>query len=679
MEISNFDVFALAKELNEILSNGIIDNIYQVEDILIIRVNTLDGKEDLIVKRDSRINITNYDYPIPPYPSQFVKSIRKKINNRKILEVKQYGLDRILVLKLSNYGEEPWRFVIELFGKGNFILLDQENIVKVAKSYKKFRNRKILANKKYNFPKSYGMNFLELDLDEFNELFEQNEGEIVRIIARRINIAGVYSEEICFRADIDKTTLSENLTKDQIEKLYKSLKDVRNQLLFGKIKANIVLNENNIPEIVLPFELEKYQDFKKEYFNTFNEAVDVFFSKIDSKSLKKPTNNKLKKKIEAQKKILKNQREYINELEQERKKYYEQGDFIYAHFNSLQNLLNVITQARNKGYDWDAIERKLKFAKQENMKGTQYFKKLVPAKKQMVIEIEGNEVYLSLNKSIGENASMIYSRGKKSSQKLKGTKDAIKKTIKKIENLRKKEKLEKEEVDFLVKKPEKKWYEKYHSFISSEGFRVVGGRDSSSNEAIYRKYIEKNDLVFHTDFPGSPLAVVKNPENEEIPQETIKETAQFVASYSIAWKEGWGYADVFYVTPDQVSKNPPTGEYLKKGSFMITGKKQFVRHVKTELDVGLKFVELENRPTDEVDVYYPKVICGPEPAIERKAKVKLKIKPSSTGLSKGKLAKKIKRKFIEQVSQEMEKWVEILSLDDIILELPNGNSIINYE
>ncbi|MFO8019305.1 MAG: ribosome rescue protein RqcH [Promethearchaeia archaeon] len=679
MEISNFDVFALAKELNEFLANGIIDNIYQVEDILIIRINTVNGNKDLIVKKDSRINITEYEYPIPSYPSQFVQSIRKKINNRKILEITQYKLDRIIVIKLSNYGNEPWKFVIELFGKGNFILLNEENIVKIAKNYKKFRNREILANKEYQFPKSYGKDFLKLDLEEFRELFEENDGEIVRIMARRINIAGVYSEEMCFRAGIKKITLAENLTEDQTKNLYKSLKDLRNQLLFGKIKANIVFDDEGEPKIVLPFELEKFKKNQKEYFDTFNEAVDVFFSKLDSKSLKKPTDNKLKKKIQTQKKILKNQREYINELKEDKKDYYKHGDFIYAHFNSLQNLLNVISEARKKEYDWDEIERKMEFAKQENMEGAQYFKKLIPAKKQVVIEINGDEVYLSLNKSIGENASMIYSRGKKSAQKLEGTKNAIKKTEQKIRKLQKKEELEKDEVDFLVKKPEKKWFEKYHSFFSSEGFLVVGGRDASSNEAIYRKYIEKNDLVFHTDFPGSPLAVVKNPEDQKIPEQTVKETAQFVASYSIAWKECWGYADVFYVTPDQVSKNPPSGEYLKKGSFMITGKKEFIRHVKTELEIGLKFVKIENRPTDDVDVFYPKVICGPDSAIQKRSDISLTMKPLSNGMSKGKLAKKIKNQFFKQAEEEMKKWVEILSLDDIILEIPNGDSIIKYD
>ena len=61
------------------------------------------------------------------------------------------------------------------------------------------------------------------------------------------------------------------------------------------------------------------------------------------------------------------------------------------------------------------------------------------------------------------------------------------------------------------------------------------------------------------------------------PEKTIQETAEFVASYSKAWKEIWGYADVFYVNADQVSKSPPAGEYLPKGSFMILGKKKFLK------------------------------------------------------------------------------------------------------
>jgi len=183
-------------------------------------------------------------------------------------------------------------------------------------------------------------------------------------------------------------------------------------------------------------------------------------------------------------------------------------------------------------------------------------------------------------------------------------------------------------------------------------------------------------LVFHTTFPGSPLTLIKNPKKNIIPENTIQEAADFVASYSRAWKENWGVVDVFYVNPDQVSKSPPSGEYLPKGSFMISGKKNFIKNAKTELAVGLNLVEVDMETNDQEEIKYPKIICGPLPAIKKKSNNIITINPSKTGLSKGKLAKKIKSLLIKNSERGLKKWINLLSIDEIILYLPSGSSYI---
>ena len=49
----------------------------------------------------------------------------------------------------------------------------------------------------------------------------------------------------------------------------------------------------------------------------------------------------------------------------------------------------------------------------------------------------------------------------------------------------------------------------------------------------------------------------------------LRETANFASVYSSAWKHGWGNTDIFYVYPNQVSKTPKSGEFLKKESSLI--------------------------------------------------------------------------------------------------------------
>ncbi|GAI93847.1 unnamed protein product, partial [marine sediment metagenome] len=108
-----------------------------------------------------------------------------KISNGKIIKS---------IFELSNIEGKPWKFIIELFNKGNYIVLDEQNFVKIAKRYSKYRDRDILANREYIFPKSRGIDFLTINQNDFNEIIHNFEGEIVRILARNINISGLYGE-----------------------------------------------------------------------------------------------------------------------------------------------------------------------------------------------------------------------------------------------------------------------------------------------------------------------------------------------------------------------------------------------------------------------------------------------------------------------------------------------------
>ena len=679
-EFSNFDVFAIVKELDAILRDGSISNIYEVQDLLILKINTNFGKKNLIIRKDSRVNITEYDYPIPAFPNQYIRSLRKFLKNRQVLGVYQYKFDRIIIIELTNREEGTWKFVIELFNKGNFLLLDQNNIIIIAKKYRKFKDRTILAKKEYSFPISQQKDFFSINRPDFEALFTLSDNEIVRDISRKLKLSGLYSEELCKRAKINKKELGKNLSEANFNNLYESFKGIRNQLLFGSIDAHIIVDQQGNEVTVLPFETEIFKDYEKVKYSNFNSAVDDFYSKIDYESIKTPKDQKIKDQIKSQKKILENQQDYLEELKMKKKKYYIIGDFLYANFNKFEKLLSVILDARKKGYPWNEINDKLQQAKIERLDGAEFFDKIIPSMNQFLIKINGNEVYIDLRKSFGENANLIYSKGKKAEKKIQGTIKAITDTKEKIEKLIVKKESIDTGIDFLIRKPKKKWYEKFRWFNSSDGFLIIGGRDATLNEIIFKKYLDTNDLVFHTNFPGSPLVVIKNPNNQEITAEAINETAEFVASYSRAWKENWGVVDIFYVESTQITKTPPSGEYLQKGSFIISGKKNLIKNVKTELTIGLKFIELNDKSNKERQVFFPKIVCGPEISIKKQTNHTITIKPSkSTSLSTGKLAKEIKSYYLRNVDKELKKWVELLSLDEILLFLPSGLSMIKLD
>ncbi len=256
------------------------------------------------------------------------------------------------------------------------------------------------------------------------------------------------------------------------------------------------------------------------------------------------------------------------------------------------------------------------------------------------------QVEINLNKSVDENAAIYFELAKKAKRKLEGAKKALNDSKKKLAELKTKEgKFLEEEKEKRAKVEIKhEWYEKFHWFFSSEGFLCIGGKDATSNEIVIKKHLDPTDLVFHTDMAGSPFFVIKD--GQKAGEITLNETAQAVGMYSRAWKLGHGTADVFYVKPEQVTKEAKAGEFISKGSFMIYGKTNYL-HPKLECAIGI--VE-------------GKLIGGPVSAINNKVDKLIIIIPGKE--KKSDLAKKVKHKLGGG------------ELDEIIKFLPAGEGDI---
>jgi len=259
-------------------------------------------------------------------------------------------------------------------------------------------------------------------------------------------------------------------------------------------------------------------------------------------------------------------------------------------------------------------------------------------------------IEFDLNKSVEENAGTYFNLAKKAKKKLKGAQEALERSRRELERLKQQE--DKFLQEYEQKREQKKraserrqeWYEKFHWFFSSEDFLCIGGRDATSNEMVIKKHVDKEDIVLHTDMAGSPFFVVKD--GQKASEKTIEEAAQAVAVYSKAWKLGHGTADVFYVKPEQVSKEAQSGEFMAKGSFMIRGKTNYL-HPKLEYAFGL---------LDE------QVIGGPLTAVKSRTKNFMVVVPGKE--KKSALAKKIKNKLKGG------------DLDEIIKFLPAGGGEI---
>ena len=137
-----------------------------------------------------------------------------------------------------------------------------------------------------------------------------------------------------------------------------------------------------------------------------------------------------------------------------------------------------------------------------------------------------------------------------------------------------------------VEMENKEWYEKFRWFISSDGFLVVAGKDTVSNEVLIKKYTTQEDVVFHAEITGSPFVVVKA-EGKPISEQALREAGEFAASFSRAWRENLGTADVYWVKVDQLSKSGPSGESVPHGAFFVVGKRNWMRNIPLRVAVGI--------------------------------------------------------------------------------------------
>ncbi|MHA1766501.1 MAG: ribosome rescue protein RqcH [Promethearchaeota archaeon] len=700
--ISNIDLYVLSHEFNQTLKDGFISNIYEIPTkegkTILIKCRTKEGKRNLIVDPKTRINFTNFDYPIPPYPSQFIMALRKYMKGRRIQQIYQYKLDRILIFELKSSEGNPWKFIIELFGGGNYILVDGNGLIYMAKNYKKMRDRAILAKKEYIFPPSRGIDIWDISEDFFKESLSKKEGELVRNLAREFNVGGYISEEICLRAKIDKKREISSLTDEEYKILYKTTRDLIDLIHNKKISPRILLNKEKQPIGFEAFDLEIYSEYQSIIKDNFNEVIDDFFSQFDSEDLFSGELHESKKNVSKTEKILKNQLEKINDSKKIREKSLEQGHLIYQYLTEIDNLINTImTQKRINKRDWKEISEIIEKGKEKNIPECLIFNKIFPKEVKLEIDLEGNKFKIDLKKSAIENAQIIYSKAKKAKKKIVGAKKAAEITKEKI--LRQKEKhiqVENRKA-ILLKKPKEKWYEKYRWFISSDNFLIVGGRDASSNEILVKKHMNNNDLFFHTNVRGASVCIIKNDENKKIPETTINETAIFASCYSSAWKLGWGDADIYYVAPDQVSKTPKSGEFLKKGSFVINGKKNFLTKPFLKISIGVKLIpvnlnkdennnqEFPEKKEEELKLskedgeeiqYFPKVFSSPLSAMKIQTSNYVSLRPSKQKIKTSALAKKILETLIKNAEEQFKRWIRLISVNDIIRLIPSGSGEI---
>ena len=242
-----------------------------------------------------------------------------------------------------------------------------------------------------------------------------------------------------------------------------------------------------------------------------------------------------------------------------------------------------------------------------------------------------------------ENGEDYYKKYKKMKNKIDGIKKAMEDIKKKMKKEKIKEKEKIEEIKKKIEEAEKKvreWYEEFR-WIKFYDFLAIGGKNASQNEILINKHLNDKDIVFHADIYGSPFVILKD--GSKSSDEIKKLTAQFTLCYSRAWREKVP-VDVYWIKPNQVSKKATSGEYVQYGSFIIRGKKNYVKGVPLEWYIGVKDY---------------RVICGPKEYVTKFTNNFVKIVPGEK--SRDEIAKEIR----EELSKR-NKMIKEIPIDQFV-------------
>ena len=652
--MSNVDVYTVSDELNKLLTGARVDKSFQpTKDIVVVRFHVAGtGRVDLVMQCGARIHTSQYPLENPTTPPSFPMLLRKRIKGAHVESVKQHNFDRVVEIKVKK--DKYYAIIVELFDKGNIILLDEDNNIIQPLKRKLMSDRDISSKREYIFPEERGINPITVSEDEFSELFSED-SDVVRTLARN-GLGSLYAEEIIQRAnkivEIDKNTLNSDVTAEQISALYSGLKDLFNNLKEDSIKPQIVKKDTK--EDVVPLDLMKYEDFEKTTFETFNEACDEFYSKKVNTTIKNIQESAWTKKVNKFEKRLRLQQETLDNFNTTIEESQHKGEVIYSNYPTIENIINVVNSARSKDYSFSEIGKILKKAKKDGMKEAQIYES-IDKLGVLTLNIDDTSIIIDPKLTIAENAENYYEKGKKAKRKTKGALIAIENTKKQLEKIKAKKDIAMEHIATPKKRVKKnlKWYEKMRWFVSSQGVLVIGGRDANSNENVVKKYLEPQDIYLHADIHGASSTAIKL-NGHELNDSILKESGEFAASFSSAWSNGFSSQDVFWVHPDQVSKTPESGEFLPKGSFVIRGHRNYIRGARVKLAIGI------------VDYEGKRIMAGPIEALEAHCENFVVIKPGYT--KKEALAKKIINKINED---------DLLTLDDIIRVLPSGKCDID--
>ncbi|KNA15242.1 hypothetical protein SOVF_100000 [Spinacia oleracea] len=325
-------------------------------------------------------------------------------------------------------------------------------------------------------------------------------------------------------------------------------------------------------------------------FETFDAALDEFYSKIESQRSEQQQKAKEGSAMQKLDKIRMDQENRVVTLRKEVEQSVKMAQLIEYNLEDVDAAILAVRVALANGMNWEDLARMVKQEKKSGNPVAGLIDKLYLEKNCMTLLLSNNlddmdddektlpadKVEVDLSLTAHGNARRWYDMKKKQENKQDKTITAHEKAFKAAERKTRLQLSKEKAVATISHMRKVHWFEKFNWFISSENYLVISGRDAQQNEMVVKRYMSKGDLYVHADMHGASTTVIKNHKPEQpVPPLTLNQAGCYTVCLSKAW-DSKIVTSAWWVYPHQVSKSAPTGEYLTVGSFMIRGKKNFL-------------------------------------------------------------------------------------------------------
>lgn len=309
--------------------------------------------------------------PSTSEPDTFCLSLRKNLMNSALKGIEQLESERIVRFTFETKDRKFFLFA-ELFAKGNIILCNDKEVIISLLEKQKWKDRIVAVNRRYEYPKKE-LNVFEIKRSDIEMIKDSKAESTVKALARDLGIGGVYAEEVCILANIDKNIAPKKLADVDVNAVYKALKEI----LEKKPEPKIIIKDEKIVNIV-PFDLEYYESCEFEKYKTYNDALDEVFTKEMVKGEEKEYSKAYLKKAEKINKIIEQQEKNLEEKRKIIEENQKKGEFIYEKYAFVKGILEELNKAKQK-HSWQEIKQKLK--------GHKVIKSINEKEKKVVVEV----------------------------------------------------------------------------------------------------------------------------------------------------------------------------------------------------------------------------------------------------------------------------------------------------